>query len=288
MAKVIILGCGPAGLAAAKAAADAGCETLIISSTDKPSKLHGCQYLHAPVPGYEDVPSVRVRYRLVGTPEQYRTKVYGKEWTGKVSPEDFAGEHMAWDIRLTYKLMWRDLIESLIVGLVMRRVIHGSIPYVRSLKPDLIVSTIPAMALCKVPAVHRFTSYVIFANGTSEVADLPEDSVVCDGTEAHPWYRISSVFGYRTTEWSSAGRVPAHAESTPVIKPLWTDCDCHPEVLRTGRYGAWEKARLVHEVYPAVSTALAALASLEPSPDLIRGIERVTGEHYEGRGKWRM
>ena len=54
--RVVILGCGPAGLAAAKAATDLGRETVIVSQSDLPSMLYGCQYLHAPVPGYENVP----------------------------------------------------------------------------------------------------------------------------------------------------------------------------------------------------------------------------------------
>jgi len=278
MSRVVILGCGPAGLAAAAAAVDSGHEAILISNTDKPSKQYGAQYLHAPVPGYEDVPKVRVTYSLLGTPEEYRRKVYGDLWTGKVSPEDFAGDHDAWDIRETYTRLWADLIAGLRVGLIQKRILNGGIPFIRSLRPDLIVSTIPAKALCQ-NITHQFKSHTIYANGSTNSRVMPENEIICDGTDEHPWYRVSNVFGYRTTEW--AAMAPKHSGVVPVVKPLATDCNCHPEVLRAGRYGAWEKARLVHEVYPAVREAL------EPSPDLIRGIERVTGETYEGGGQWR-
>src|SRR5215472_7502892 len=106
---VAILGCGPAGLAAATAAVNLGRKVLIISNSSKPSRQYGCQYLHAPVPGYESVHHTVVGYHLNGTAEQYRAKVYGDKWEGRVSPEDFIGEHEAWDIRETYRHMWDDL-----------------------------------------------------------------------------------------------------------------------------------------------------------------------------------
>jgi hypothetical protein len=175
--------------------------------------------------------------------------------------------------------MWKDLIGGMKVGLIRKWIKHGLIPYTTSLKPDLIVSTIPAQALCQSTA-HTFASYTIYANGSTEADGYPENSVTCDGTPDRDWYRVSNVFRHRTTEWSH--KPARNTGAVPVVKPLWTDCNCHPWVLRAGRYGAWEKARLVHEVPAAV------LAALEPEPEIIRGVERVTGETYEGGGKWRM
>ena len=253
MSRVVILGCGPAGLAAAQAVVSSGHEAVIISNTDQPSKQFGCQYLHAPIPGYESVERVRVSYRLEGTPEQYRRKVYGSDWIGGVSPEDFIGEHDAWDIRKTYTAMWKTLIFDNAVRLVVRRVVRGIIPSVYAMDPDLIVSTIPAQALCSNP-LHEFYSHTIWANGSTTAISLSENAVLCDGTPERSWYRISNVFGYRTTEWASQPHISRR--TVPVVKPLWTTCDCHPEVLRAGRYGAWEKKRLIHEVYPAMLEAL--------------------------------
>jgi len=253
VSRIVILGCGPSGLAAAHAAVSSGREAVIISNTRYPSQQYGCQYLHGPVPGYEDVPQVRVRYSLNGTPEQYRRKVYGDKWEGKVSPEDLVGEHDAWDIRATYARMWHDLITEKTVELIVADVHNGRIPAVSTLQPDLIVSTIPAQALCSNPR-HEFATNTIWANGSTVRLPLSDDEVVCDGTPGRAWYRVSNVFGYRTTEWATMPHKSSKA--VPVIKPLWTNCTCHPGVLRAGRYGAWEKKRLVHEVYPAVTEAI--------------------------------
>lgn len=259
MSLIVILGCGPAGLAAAKAVLDFGHEPVIISNTDQPSTLYGCQYLHAPIPGYSGVPSVRVNYSLNGTPDQYRLKVYGASWKGKVSPEDFAGEHDAWDIRETYRRLWSDLIEDQRAGLIVSKVTSGRIPLAGSLRPSLIISSIPARALCH--ELHTFNGHTIWANGSTSVGIVAENSIVCDGTPERMWYRISNVFGYVTTEWTLP---PArHEGAVPVVKPLSTDCDCHPEIMRVGRYGAWEKARLVHEVYPSVMRALSPSRNLD-------------------------
>ena len=92
--KVYVLGAGPAGLLAARAALEMRYETGIYSAPDKygmpkKSELFGCQYLHAYIPG---VGLMRdgyrnVSYQLKGTVDGYRTKVYGDGWSGKVSPD---------------------------------------------------------------------------------------------------------------------------------------------------------------------------------------------------------
>jgi putative NAD(P)-binding protein len=252
--RVLVLGAGPSGLVAAHAAVQLGHEVTILSKSHSPSKLYGTQYLHAPVPGYEDVPSVRVSYTLNGTPEQYRRKVYGDAWQGKVSPEDFVGEHRAWDIRETYRLMW-ELYRWHVKG---HEVVDGNLQFARSLyEPDKIISTIPATSLCE-KTDHTFTSHKIYANGSTIIIKAPSpDFVLCDGTDKVDWYRNAQVFGYRTVEWpSSAGVIGLTA--VPVTKPLKTDCDCHPEVIRAGRYGEWDKSVLVHQVYAKVTEALSA------------------------------
>jgi len=274
--KVTILGCGPAGLVAAKAVLDRGHDVTILSQSISPSEQYGCQYLHAPIPGYEDVASVRVSYRLNGDPDAYRYKVYGSAWEGKVSPEDFIGEHTAWDIRQTYSLLWSDLIGSRNVRTREARATSGVISGLYLDEPDLIFSSIPAPALCY-NRNHFFRSHEIWANGSMLAGDLADNSVICDGTPEHDWYRISNVFGFRTTEWPHKPHAK-YRKAVPVAKPLATNCDCYPDVHRVGRYGTWHKGYLVHEVYPAVAGTLI-------DPDIIRGIEWVTGETY---GKWQM
>lgn len=252
---VVILGCGPAGLAAAKAAVSLGYEVLIISRSIKPSPLYGCQYLHAPIPGYEDVPHVRVSYGLNGTPEQYRKKVYGEAWSGRVSPEDFIGEHDAWDIRNTYMRLWADLINGGNVKLIEGNMTEPAISGLERFHPNYIISTIPATVLCR-NLKHHFRSIAIWANGSTspDTEALIDNSILCDGTGEREWYRISNVFGYRTMEW--ADRPLNGAASVYVKKPISTNCDCHPSIIRAGRYGTWSKSYLVHQVYQQVIEAL--------------------------------
>jgi hypothetical protein len=252
MSRVTILGCGPAGLAAAAAVVSSGHRATVLSNTVLPSQQYGCQYLHAPIPGFEDVPHTTVKYSLIGSPEEYRAKVYGGSWQGKVSPEDFIGEHEAWDIRKTYLRMWdRFIFGGKADFYQIPAIADGILPWpVYANRPDLIISTIPAPAMCY-RQEHEFHYHTIFANGTTDAIPYPEDAIVCDGTEEHDWYRISRVFGYQTTEWPAYPRDPAQ-ECAVVPKPLVTDCDCYPEIHRIGRYGKWQKSYLVHQAYPEV------------------------------------
>jgi hypothetical protein len=250
--KVAILGCGPAAMAAAEAAGFLGHQVVMISKRWEPSQLHGCQYLHAPIPGFEDVRKTRVTYNLIGTAEEYRRKVYGETWKGKVSPEDFIGEHDAWDIRETYNRMWDDVMNHSSVPRYIGDIRDGDLRYVYSFGPDKIISTIPAVELCHSP--HLFHSHDIYATGYKNTEANVEDYINCNGTAATAWYRVSHVFGHYTVEWPQKGfHLPG---AVPVTKPLYTNCDCHPEVLRVGRYGEWNKSVLVHQVYAKVTEAL--------------------------------
>jgi len=249
--KVMIFGVGPSGLAAAQAVLRAGGNVTMVANTKEPSKLYGCQYLHAPIPGYEDVPTASVSYSLAGTPEEYRRKVYGHLWDGKVSPEDFIGEHVAWDIRETYSRLWGKIIQN------KRR--WGSVKFVNAnispswivnpfLDPrqfDAIISTIPAKHICHKPGQHEFNSHIVFASGSTSPGMTRNNSIICDGTDKQMWYRHATVFGYSTTEWTD----PPNADTATVEKPLDTNCNCFPDIVRMGRYGAWKKGVLVHDVY---------------------------------------
>lgn len=248
---VAVLGCGPSGLAAALAAIRSGHEVLIASNVLAPSTQYGCQYLHAPIPGYEDVAHAQVGYHLCGTAEEYRVKVYGKKWMGRVSPEDFIGEHDAWDIRETYNRLWRDLHTFRGVRfLKVPRVKNGLMPEeIYRYKPGVIISTIPATELCY-GKDHEFVGHRIYANGTVKQGTDDVNTIVCDGTRNVEWYRNACVFGYRTIEWSKR---PKNGDVTVTVnKPLSTNCSCYPEIRRIGRYGKWQKSYLVHQAYPEV------------------------------------
>ena len=251
MKRVAIFGVGPSGLAAAHAAVRNGWEYTLFSQTDQPSELHGCQYLHRMLPEIE-VPSREVEYRLTGSPEGYRDKVYGR-LNIPVSPEDFVGNHTAWDLRKTYTQLWDMYVGGdkfrIVPFIVSPRELSRISLHLRS-DFDSIISTIPAKALCFEPEKHIFDSREIYAlGGRSETAwTTLNDYVECNGDPRVSWYRDSRVFGVGTMEWPGSKRPPVEGV-VKVEKPIWTNCDCFPWIERLGRYGAWRKSVLVHDVY---------------------------------------
>lgn len=254
--KAAILGVGPAGLTAAAAVLRYGGSVDLIAKDAEPSKLYGCQYLHAPIPHFTVTGPVEVDYKLNGTPGEYRRKVYGKNWDGDVSPEDLGEQHLAWDIRQTYEYLWIGIVRMntacLQQAVISPRWMDKNFSTLRA-DYDLVISTVPAKSLC-INDSHVFSSQKIYAAGSRKPVDQPRsDIIMCDGTTDNDWYRQASVFGYQTTEWAKR---PAHTRAVSVEKPLSTDCDCFPGIVRSGRYGRWEKGVLVHETYAQVQQLL--------------------------------
>jgi hypothetical protein len=247
----LILGCGPAGLFAAHALVSRGWEVAIVSNKRK-SEMFGAQYLHRPIPGLSSASTGRtVHYLLEGTVEGYREKVYGRRSGVAVSPETLGQSHSAWDIREAYGTAWelyKDLIQPQTVDPLWIASAVGSKQFAR------VISTIPAPKLC-VDSQHSFDSQAVWAIG-----DAPERGIFCPVTEAQPfqvicngsqytgWYRNANIFGYRTAEWGGARKPPLEGIAG-IEKPLSTNCDCLPEVIRLGRYGEWRKGVLAHEAY---------------------------------------
>lgn len=250
VARIAILGCGPAGLFAAHAFRACGFEEVTILSRKRRSEMFGAQYLHQPIPGLTGAGKL-LQYQLIGTQEQYAEKVYG----GKIKPENTSPatlpeSHLAYDIREAYYRAW-EIYTDTIVNIriepsMMTDIVRGY---------DMVVSTIPARLLCAdMDGNHEFRSQRIWA-----VGDAPErgifcpifvepQRVVCNGTPERGWYRASNVFGYKTAEWPDGPKPPIDNIAS-VEKPINTNCDCWPTVLRAGRYGTWTKGVLSHEVY---------------------------------------
>jgi hypothetical protein len=249
----VVLGCGPAGLFASLRLIEDGYDVEIWSKLRK-SEMFGAQYLHRPiVPGPMGAP---VAYLLQGSIEGYRQKVYGTEWDGVVSPDEFGAEesHMAWDIRSTYNEAWTRLFPLMNDaefkhGMDIQRFLEAK-------KPDVVVSSLPAPVLCLRREEHVFRGQKVYAVGDAPergifcpIRSVPENSVVCNGDPDVSWYRSANVFGYVTAEWSGQGSKPPYNGVTEIVKPLSTTCDCQPDVVRTGRFGLWRKGVLSHESY---------------------------------------
>lgn len=257
--KVLVLGCGPAGLMAAHGARNAGADVAIFSKRRK-SPLYGAQYLHAPIPGVTDREDrVTVDYLIQGSPEGYRSKVYGPMWDGTVSPEDLGEPHSAWDIRSTYDRLWA------MYHLNVHDVDLGPAALFRYSSEDygfdLIINTIPLVALCRLG--HQFDATEVWAAGDAPELGIevgttyhcPPDTVICNGEETPAWYRMSRIFGHTTIEWPLHANPPVRT-SSKVSKPLRHNCDCWPEVLKVGRYGSWSKGVLSHTAYNAAFQAV--------------------------------
>lgn len=246
---VLILGCGPAGLMAAHAAFIEGHNPVIVSKARK-SYLFGAQYLHQPIPGATDNAPIQVDYRLQGTSDEYRVKVYGPNSRVDVSPDTLIGKHDAWDIRSTYDHLWhfyeRYIMNQEVTGKTLGMAME-------SWMPDLTISTIPRPALCIDPS-HSFGAETVWAIG-----DAPEfgktcpvkvrpNTVICNGEDAPAWYRAANVFGHTTAEWPERKK-PPFGTPAAVLKPTTTNCTCYPDVVHLGRYGAWQKGVLSHEAF---------------------------------------
>lgn len=266
MTKIAVLGCGPAGMFATHAAVGMGCSVDIFSKPRK-SFMRGAQYLHKPIPGLSTDP-FKIDYRLVGSVEGYREKVYGDDPDIPVSPQSLVGVHDAWDIREAYDNAWseyghrvRDLDVASFKGFEFLDDIVE--------KYDMVISTIPAKVMCYMEERHKFTSEKIwstdFVKHVGAFEDklgepIPDNIVICSGEPDDWWYRQSRIQGYENTEFPIS-RKPKADKVWEVEKPVSTDCNCWPEIRRLGRYGAWRKGVLSHEAFYNVERWLSAVAA---------------------------
>ncbi len=254
--KVLVLGAGPSGLAAVHAAALLGHDVVCFSKggAGRKSRMNGAQYLHQMLPLASVTPSFKIDYRLTGDVDGYRDKV-GYASTTTVSPESLVGLKEAWNIREAYDWMWRTYGEYIQDAEFGGHVDVQSL--INHMSPDVTVSTIPAKILCSKP-YHSFAHINIWATDTAIVPDMPDNTVICDGTSDRAWYRCSKIQSYCNTEWPGNRRPPLPQHRLwNVVKPIRTTCDCFPDVHRAGRYGRWEKGELVDMAFYRVAEALA-------------------------------
>jgi hypothetical protein len=244
---VAIFGCGPAGLLVAHAATIMGWDLRVYSKKQQ-SQLHGAQYLHRVIPELDCGNPKVVDYKLRGTPEEYRRKVYGESWDGTVSPEDYMESHHAWDIRRGYQNLW-DQYNGEIVDCDLRAGIGAA--DIRS--HDLVISTVPRKIWAQPGDV--FESQKIWAVGDGDpdcgIASQPDFTVICDGTNICNWYRSAKIFGHSTLEWPyyPLWEKPPDYAAVIVEKPLRHNSTAASDFVHLGRYGAWQKGLLTTDAF---------------------------------------
>jgi hypothetical protein len=241
---VAIIGCGPAGLMAAHAAVESGREPIIYSPKVK-STIFGAMFLHRSIPGITpDEPELNIRIRKIGSKEGYARKVYGSPYH-PVSWDKFeSGGLPAWSLGRAYDKLW-EMYNDLIID---QEIKHWD---VWSMQQNLLVlCTAPAPKLCRNPN-HEFRGqkiWVLVENDPRE--KRPE--MVYDGRDNYDWYRYSHINGTKAWEYSKPVPLYRHhiyREVLEGVKPLGNDCDCHPGLIRLGRFGKWEKDILTHHAY---------------------------------------
>lgn len=271
--RVVILGCGPAGIFAAHAAAEMGFP-IEIYSLRRRSQMYGSQYLHSPIPGLTKEAGRKVRHILIGRPEDYAPKVYGDEAREEPAHSWLTTDEQAWDIRQTYNDGFRRYLDRIqqMDGINAKDftnnyaqphlAIHDAFVDPKA----LIVSTIPATSTCN-NLSHRFQGRAVQAVGEAPEAgvflddySIEKETVTHNSEKSPSWYRAAHIFDHKTIEWPLTVR-PFHPDIVTITKVLGTDCDCFTDsIMKVGRQGAWDRNYLTHHVYQNVKLALEILS----------------------------
>lgn len=251
---VVILGCGPAGLFAAQAVTLSGGQPLIFSKKKK-SEIYGAQYLHRPIPGFSLERVGRLRIFKLGEESEYAQRIYGDpalptSWSKLPEQQDI------WDLREAYENAWhkfKDLILDTELDFAEVEDMTARFP--------VVISTIPLWSVCK--GGHRFNSIPILVNKKVEYSGLPdyfnpEDNfMIYNGTEYGDWYRTSQIFGHASTEMIPSKTDSPNGHFELGFKVAGNECDCHPNMIRAGRMGTWERGVLTHHAFEKAIEAFA-------------------------------
>lgn len=247
---VAVLGSGPSGLLAAHAVALAGREPVLISAPAQDgevlrSMIGPATYLHKPIPDLTSAePDAMIRFIKKGTAGGYALKVYGDRKHPTSWSKFEEGEEPAWDLSPVYDELWRRYSSRIIP---------------MSVGPDeasqfldefgAVVSTIPAEAICDAYPEHSFPFRSVWITDQFTFHDDRDPLMIYDGQVGGVGdrFRASRVFGKACTEYGR--EVPGARQG---IKVMPTDCDCHPEIVRAGRWGEWKPGVLVHHAFEKV------------------------------------
>jgi hypothetical protein len=241
MGDAAVIGCGPAGLLSAHAIERAGLTADIYSERPGPSPMAQGVFLHSAIPDITHrLPDAYLLFKKVGTAAVYSRKVYGEVRSTSWDRFD-EGLRPAWALAPAYGALWGrygDRVQTLRVNAV---VVRGLLK-----RYGLVINTAPAWALCEGGHIFEQTDIWLIDGAPDEVV---ENSVLYNGREQDHWYRAQDLFGHRVTE---CARDPGVWRRRKGFKVVQTDCDCHPNVMRNGRFGTWKPGVLLDQSYQRV------------------------------------
>ena len=264
--KVIVIGCGPAGLAATHAAIGLGANVEIIAPKAQ-TPQRGPLLLQRAIPGINTWhPDGTIhQYVVGGSILDYRYKLYGDINIG-INGDKLVRKYHAWRHDTTYDNMWakyHHLIDDRWVSPREMATLHE--------RCDLVVSTANTRAMCQ-DGNHSFVSKPVAIMPYTSFPNQPHNTLIFNADPEVPWVRSSLVFGAAVTEWP-VEQAPSGART--IQKPISTDCDCYPHVLRTGRFGAFKNEVWIDTAYWDTLGAIDSI--LNPSP-----IEDIKEELFNG------
>jgi hypothetical protein len=250
---VAVLGNGPAGMAAAHAATLTGARVHVYAPPGV-SNISGAQYLHHPLPTINpDQPDGYIQYVFWGQEEFYKNKVYGNDDV-ESSWGKFGNEVPYWSMQATYLRMLQ-IYEDRLVGIpVLNGEMAINVVGALAATHDVLISTIPLPVICTQPEAHTFgNAFTWVASRCPFPLPMQRDTIVYNGMVQDRWSRYSNIMGHDQLEWPA---MPEDGPAHRLVKPTTTDCDCWPEVIKAGRYGAWRKEALVDQVFSEVTQLL--------------------------------
>jgi hypothetical protein len=244
--RVAVVGCGPAGLAAVHAAYGMNAKVTVFSPGVK-SPQKGPLVLQRPIPAITlDHPDGYIRQIVVGgSILDYRYKLYGDINIG-INGDILEPGYHCWNHIKAYDAMWaRYMATSHAVTRVDKFISRDMLSGLHN-DFDLVVNTAPLNKLCM--RRHRFSSKTVEITLQRSYPNQPPDTTVFNAGTKYPWVRSAWLLGNECTEWL-AGTAPDELDSFVISKPISHDCNCFPNVLLTGRFGAWRNQTWVDTAY---------------------------------------
>jgi hypothetical protein len=181
-----------------------------------------------------------------GSITDYRYKLYG-DININIQGDILQGGYHAWKIHETYDKLWAtysDLIHEFQVTPYTLEGMTDSFP--------LVVNTAPLNRFCL--KNHSFRTRAVALRECTMFPNQSNNTIIFNADPAAEWVRSSLIFGNAVSEWP-IGYITA-PNYMVIHKPISTDCDCFPTVLRTGRFGAWHNETWVDTAYWDTRTAL--------------------------------